>query len=166
MFLSSRKGISEIVAALLVVCITVSAGTLLAAYASGLMGSIQNPITTQPYTEALTLEYYTWLDCPSGSTCSGSSQSPTLTIRNDGAATVTLVDFFMQGVRNTTSLTAFGSNCPSPNRYVLPVQQSCTFTFPIPTTLTVNSGIAYTVKFVASDGTTFTFSCVAGSNTH
>jgi flagellin-like protein len=151
---SSRKGVSEIIAALLVVCITVSAGTLLAAYASGVMGRIQTTVT-QPYTEQLTLEYYNWLNCPSGSTCSGSSQSPTLTIRNDGAATITFVDFFMNGMSTTVS------GCSS-----LQVQSTCTITFPIPSGLTVTLGIAYTVKFVAKDGTLFTFSIIAGSNTH
>jgi hypothetical protein len=32
--------------------------------------------------------------------------------------------------------------------------------------LTVTLGIAYMVKFVAKDGTLFTFSIIAGSNTH
>jgi flagellin-like protein len=151
--LSSRKGISEILSALLVICITVAAATLLAAYASGLMGSLQTKVT-QPYTEQLTLEYYNWLN---------TANAPQLIIRNDGAATITLVDFFMQGMRNTTSLTF--TNCYSkPN--VLPVQQSCTVTFPVPTGLTITSGITYTVKFVASDGAIFTFTLIAGSNTH
>ena len=152
---SSQRGVSEIIAALLVVCITVSAATLFAAYASGLMGSLQTRVSSQPYTEALTLEYYNWLNCPSGSTCSGSSQSPTLIIRNDGAANITLADFFMNGMSTTVT------GCP----YVM-VQQTCTITFPIPSSLTVTSGIAYTVKFVAKDGTIFTFPIIAGSNTH
>jgi flagellin-like protein len=151
--LSSRKGISEIVSALLVICITVSAGTLLAAYASGLMGRLQTTVA-QPYTEQLTLEYYNWLNTAS---------APQLIIRNDGAATITLVDFFMQGMRNTTSLTL--TNCYS-KPYVLPVQQSCTVTFPVPTGLTITSGTTYAVKFVASDGAIFTFTLIAGSNTH
>ena len=150
----SRKGVSEIIGALLVVCITVSAATLFAAYASGLMGSLLEPVS-QPYAEQLTLDYYNWATVANG---------PTITIRNDGAATITLRDFFLQGVKNTTDLTT--SNCPSPNAYVLTVQSSCTLVFPIPTGLTVTSGIAYTVKLVAIDGTIFTFSCVAGSFTH
>jgi len=150
----SRRGVSEIIAALLMVCITVAAGTLFAAYASGVMGRLQTSVS-QPYTEQLTLDYYSWLTVTSG---------PSLTIRNDGAATITFAVFFMQGVQNTTDLTT--SNCPSPNAYVLPVQSTCTLTFPIPSGLTVTSGIAYMVKFVAKDGTLFTFSIIAGSNTH
>jgi len=152
--LSSRKAISEIIAALLVVCITVSAATLFGAYASGIMGSLLVPVS-QPYTEQLTLDYYNWMTVTTG---------PKLTIRNDGAATITLSDFFLQGVKNTTDLTT--SNCPSPNAYMLTVQSSCTLVFPIPTGLSVTSGFAYTVKLVAKDGTIFTFSCVAGGFTH
>lgn len=144
---SSRRGVSEIIAALLIVCITVSAGTLFAAYASGVMGRLQSTVA-QPYTEQLTLEYYNWLTVASG---------PTLTIRNDGAAPITFADYFIQGVKITPS----NNNCPSQ----LSVQSSCTLTFP-PTGLTVTSGIAYMVKFVGNDGTIFTFSCIAGSNTH
>ena len=152
--LSSRRGVSEIIAALLVVCITVSAATLFAAYASGLMGSLQTR-ATQPYTEQLTLEYYYWLTVANG---------PTLTIRNDGMATITFAAFYIQGYKNTTDLTnQQPSTCASAP---LLVQSSCNLTFPVPSTLTVTSGIAYTVKFVAKDGTIFTFSIIAGSNTH
>ncbi|MGA2626819.1 MAG: archaellin/type IV pilin N-terminal domain-containing protein [Candidatus Bathyarchaeia archaeon] len=144
---SSRKGVSEIIAALLVVCITVSAGTLLAAYASGVMGRIQTTVT-QPYTEQLTLEYYNW-------PIKNATSPPILTIRNDGAAPITFADFFMNGMSTTVS------GCSS-----LQVQSTCTITFPIPSGLTVTLGIAYMVKFVAKDGTLFTFSIIAGSNTH
>lgn len=153
--LSSRRGVSEILAALLVICITVAAATLLAAYASGLMGNLQTRVA-QPYTEQLTLEYYNWLNAKNNA-------PPQLIIRNDGAATITLADFFMQGMRNTTSITF--ANCYS-KPYVLPVQQSCTVTFPVPTGLTITPYVTYTVKFVASDGAIFTFTLVAGSNTH
>jgi flagellin-like protein len=151
---SSRKGLSEIVSALLVICITISVGTLFAAYASGLMGNILMA-RSQPYTEQLTLDYYTW-PCPNGS-CT----NLVITIRNDGAATVTLSDFFIQGVKVSTPTP--GSNCPSSSPISLTVQSTCTLTFPV---TTVTSGVAYIVKLVANDGTIFTFSCIAGSYTH
>ena len=156
----SRRGLSEIIAALMVVCITISATALFAIYASGLMGSILKPVTSQPYTEQLTLDYYCW---NTSSYCNGAGNLK-ITVRNSGAATITLSDFFMQGVKNTTDLTPSG--CASPNSYVLAVQSTCTLTFPAPTTLTVTSGLAYTVKLVANDGTIFTFSCIAGSYSH
>jgi flagellin-like protein len=152
---SSPKGVSEIIGALLVVCITVAAATLFAAYVSGLMGQLQTP-TSQPYTEQLTLDYYNWVTLSSG---------PQITIRNDGAATITFADFFLQGV--AVQPTAGGSGCPGASApYSLTVQSSCILTFPVPTGLTVTSGIAYAVKLVAKDGTIFTFSCIAGSYTH
>ena len=159
---SSRRGVSEIIAALLVVCITVSAGTLFAAYASGVMGRLQTSVA-QPYTEQLTLDYYNW-PCPNGNCYSSTAGSLTITIRNDGAATITFADFFMQGVRNTTDVTPTSCNA-------LPVQSSCTLTFNVPSglisSLTANGGgMAYAVKLVARDGTIFTFSCIYGSFTH
>ena len=163
---SSRRGISEIIAALLVICITVSAGTLLAAYASGVMGRLQTTVT-QPYTEQLTLDYYTW-PCLNGNCYSSTAGSLNITIRNDGAAPITFADFFIGGV--STQPTTAG--CPSQNPpYVLAVQSACKLTFPVPSgltsTLTANGGgIAYTVKLVANDGTIFTFSCIYGSYTH
>jgi len=159
----SRKGISEIVGALLVVCITVSAATLFAAYASGLMGSLQRPVS-QPYTEQLTLDYYNW-PCPSGNCYSSSPGALTIIIRNDGAATITLsADFFMQGMKNTTDVTPTSCN-------TLQIQSSCTLTFSVPSGLTAllssnGGGIAYMIKLVAKDGTIFTFSCIYGSYTH
>jgi len=157
---SSRKGVSEILAALLLISITLAAGTLFAVYASGLMGRILVPEST-PYTEQLTLDYYTW-SCPSGN-CN--NPGPTVIIRNDGEASVTLADFYIQGVSIATSSITH-SNCPSPNWYTLPIQNTCTLTLPIPSSLTVISGSAYAVKLVATDGTIFTFSCIAGSYTH
>ena len=153
---SSRRGLSEVIAALLVVGITISAGTLFAVYASGLMGSIMHP-TSQPYTEQLALDYYTW-PCPS------SCNALVITIRNDGAATITISDYFIQGVQLTLTSSNLGSNCPTASLpEVLTVQSTCTMTFPV---TTVTSGVAYIVKLVAKDGTIFTFSCIAGSYTH
>jgi len=151
---SSRRGISEIISALLVVCITVSAATLLGAYASGLMGSLQKQVN-QPYTEQLTLDYYSWLCSP---TC---NSGPTVVIRNDGAAQITLGDFYVQGVSIPTANINHNTNCGSfPS---LSVQNTCQLTLLIPSTLTATSGIAYIVKVVATDGTIFTFSCIAGT---
>jgi len=154
---SSPKGISEIISALLVVCITVSAATLFAAYASGLMGSLQTP-AKQPYTEQLTLDYYNWATVANG---------PQVTIRNDGAAAITLSDFYLQGVKTTPpSPTSNTFGCPSQTTpFTLSIQSCLTLTFPVPSGLTVSSGTPYTVKLVANDGTIFTFSCIAGSYT-
>ncbi len=150
--LSSRKGVSEIIAALLMITITVAGATLLYVYVEGLMGSLQTNVS-QPYSEQLSLDYYDWTN----------TNSLKLTLRNVGPVQISLADFFIAGAQNTTSLT-FGGGCNSP-RGVLPVQTSCAVTFPVPAGFTVKSGVAYTVKIVAKDGTIFSYSCIAGSLT-
>jgi len=182
MKLSSRRGISEIISALLVVCITVSAATLLGAYASGLMGRIQTRVS-QPYTEQLTLDYYQWCNGASSTWSNGNcvtiaSLYP-FTIRNDGAAAITLNDFYIEGgVNGGAMVTSISNNnspgCPSTNTppstsppYTIAVQSTCTLTITTSglTGLTITAGSSYTVKLVANDGTIFTFSCIAGSYT-
>jgi hypothetical protein len=127
--------------------------TLLYVFAEGLMGGLPSNVS-QPYLEQLSLDYYDWTN----------TNSLTLTLRNVGSAQIRFSDFFIAATRNSTALTFVGG-CVSPQG-MLPVQASCTLTFPVPVGLTITSGIAYTVKIVAADGTTFTFSCIAGSNTH
>jgi len=156
---SSRKGVSEIIAALLLVSIALSAGILFAVYASGLMGHILNS-ESQPYADQLTLDYYRW-PCPNGNCNSATPGSLIIIIRNDGASLITLSDFFIQGTRNSTDLTLNPAGCST-----LQVNLACTITFPVPSGLTVAQGTAYTVKLVARDGTIFTFSCIYGSYTH
>jgi flagellin-like protein len=159
---SSQKGISEIISALLVITITISAGTLFAVYASGTLGRIETQATSQPYLDQLTLEYYNWpiVSAPGGCT-SSSATDLCMTVRNDGASNIIFVDYFMQGVRNTSDVKP--TSCST-----LTVQSSCNLDFPVPTglTSTISGGTAYTIKLVAKDGTLFTFSCVYGSYTH
>jgi len=177
---SSRKGVSEVIAAMALISITVAACVAFTVYASGMMGRLQAPVSQNPpYAEQLSLVYYQWL-CPNGS-CSSSYL--TVTIMNDGEATITLVEFFVQGVKNSTGplkagpVTIAGTcdrcgqtvgvNCPSPSAYVLQVGVSCTLTWwPVPSTVPVTSGVQYLVKLVAKDGTIFAFWLVAGSYTH
>jgi hypothetical protein len=147
--------VSEIIAALLVVCITVSAGTLFAAYASGLMGRILNPVTSQPYTEQFSVEYYNW----------NTLSSLIVDVRNTGVATVNLAtaDYYLSGIKLTTAPT-FSCVSPATSTAVAPVGV-CNLTWSL-TAGSYSSGIAYVLKIVLTDGTTFTFSLIAGSNTH
>ena len=155
--LSSRKGVAEIIAALLLVCITLSAGIMLAVYASGLMGRLDVP-RSQPYEEQLALDYYSW------PYVAGSNPgSLEIIVRNDGVATTILADFFIQGSLEPASGVTF-SSCPSSPSVT--VQTTCTITLAVPSGLTVTQGTAYIVKLVTKDGAIFTFSCVYGSYTH
>jgi len=150
----SRRGVSEIIAALLVVCITVSAATLFAAYASGLMGNLLTTVT-QPYTEQFSVEYYSW----------NTLSSLSVDVRNTGVATVNLAtaDYYLSGIQLTTAPT-FSCVSPATSTAVAPTG-ACSLTWSL-TAGSYSSGIAYVLKIVLRDGATFTFSIVAGSNTH
>ena len=150
----SRKGISEVIAVMMIIAITVAGAGLLYVYSQGSMGRLQTNVN-QPYLEQVTLDYYDWTNS------SLSKGTLKLTIRNVGTVPISFADFFIAGVRNTTSLTF--TSCSLVGG-MLSVQSSCTLTFRNLTGFT--SGTAYAVKIVTKDGAIFTYSCVAGSLTH
>ncbi len=154
-----RRGASEIIAAMLLILITVAAAVLLYAYSSGLMGRLQGAAVSQPYLEQVSLDYYDWTSCNSNP-CPPLTTQLNLTLRNVGAAKVTMSDFYISGTRNTTAL-KFGTGCKSPQG-VLNVQGTCWVSFPLPTGFSASPGIAYTVKIVSRDGAIFSYSCIAG----
>lgn len=157
-FWSSRKGASEVIAAMLLIAITVAAAVLMYAYASGLMGRLQGVAIQQPYLEQVALDYYDWSGT---SPCSSSITILCLTLRNVGVAKLAMSDFFIAGIRNTTDLT-FGAVCNSPQQGVLAVQSSCLLKFPVPSGFTPTPGVAYNVKIVTRDGAILSYSCIAG----
>jgi len=148
---SSRRAVSQIIAALLLVCITVSAAALFATYASGLMGKILTPVTAQPYTEQFSVEYYAW----------NTTSSLIVHVRNTGSATVNLstADYFLSGIKLTTAPT-FSCVSPATSTAVGPTG-ACSLTWSSLTSY--SSGIAYVLKIVLTDGSTFTFSLIAGN---
>ena len=167
--LRSRKGISEIIATLLIIMMTVTAGTLFAAYASGIMGNILNPVTSQPYAEQLSVEYYSWFLC-NGST---STWCPIVDVRNTGSATINLAklasgspaaDYYLNGV----SITAPTITCTSPaTSTALVPGGACQLALSGLQMSSYPPGVAFVLKIViTTDGTTLTFSLIAGSNTH
>jgi len=154
-WVSSRKGVSEIIAALLVIMITISAGTLFAAYASGLMGSMQKQMTTQPYIEQISSEDYTWTTL----------SSLTVNARNTGAATINLqtADYYLAGIL----LSAPSPSCSTGSWNAVAPGTVCTISWSSLTASSYSTGVAYVLKIVLTkDGATFTFTLVAGSATH
>jgi flagellin-like protein len=154
-----RRGVSEVIAAMLLILIAVAASVLLYAYVSGVMGRLQGAAQQQQYLQQMALDYYDWTGA---SSCSKSLSVLCLTVRNVGVAQITMTDFFIAGARNTSAIT-FGSGCNSP-KGVLAVQASCTLTFPTPTGFTATSGNAYGIKIVTKDGAVFSYSCIAGQS--
>jgi len=152
---SSRRGVSEIIAALLVICIIVSAGTLFAVYASGIMGGLQSPLPSQPYTEQFSVEDYNWITLG----------SLIVNVRNTGVVTVNLAtaDYYLSGIKLTTAPT-FSCVSPATSTAVAP-NGACNLTWSL-TASSYSSGIMYVLKIVVTNGAKFTFSLIAGSNTH
>lgn len=138
----NRKGVSQIVAALLLVALAVAAAILLYVYAMGYMGQLQTS-GGQQMKEQLVLEAYNWQ----------STNVLVLTVRNVGPTPINLAsaDFFMNGQASTWTM-----NCPSG----LQPSQSCVISLTIPN---AQQGTAYPVKIVTADGATFSYSAVCGS---
>lgn len=140
----SRRGTSEIIAVMLLIVITVTASIMMYVYVSGLMGRLQGIATRQPYIERVALEYYDWTN-PS---------TLKLTLRNVGAATVVMSDFFINGVSQSQS------GCTG---NLAPQSGVCTATItPAGPILPIQMGTTYIVKIVTNDGAVFSYSCVPG----
>jgi flagellin-like protein len=146
--MSSRKGASEIIAAMLLIVITVAASVLMYAYVSGLMGRLQGAAVRQPYLEQVTLDYYDWTTL----------STLRLAIRNVGVTKVNIAgaDYFINGQLITSPTTVCGTFTAS----ALIPQGSCLVTLTSPSGLT--SGVAYSVKIATKDGAIFSYSCIAG----
>jgi hypothetical protein len=157
-----RRGVAEIIAAMLLIIITVAAALLLYGYASGVMGRLQGGAASQPYLEQVSLDYYNW---PATGTCS-TNAILCLTLRNVGVAKVTIAEVFVNGVLQTATLSGTGCNSPTGN---VPLNTACMETIKsfAPNTFSGSgnlptAGVAYQVKIVTNDGAILSYSCIAG----
>jgi flagellin-like protein len=146
--MSSRKGASEVIAALLLILITVAAAILLYGYASGLMGGLLGGAVQQPYLEQVALDYYNW----------ATLSTLQLTIRNVGVTKLNIVaaEYFINGQLIASPTIACGTFTAS----TLIPQGSCLVTLNSPSGL--SSGFAYNVKIATREGAIFSYSCIAG----
>lgn len=148
-----KKGVSEILAAMLLITITVSASVLFYVYSSGLLGSLTGaqPQSGQ-YSNQVTLEFYDWTTIT----------TLTLTIRNVGSGLANIAAYYVNGVK----VIPVTGGCTTIT--TLQPQRSCKVILTIPVTLngqSVLSGVAYLVKIVTKDGGIFSYSCIAGQRT-
>lgn len=81
----NKKGISTILASLLLVVIAIVSGVIVYAWATGLLGGLMGP--TPPVGETLTMDSYNW----------ETDGSLTLYIRNSGDASVTIDKVYVGG---------------------------------------------------------------------
>jgi flagellin-like protein len=144
-----KKGVSEILAATLLITITVSAATIFYLYSSNLLGSLTGaqPQSGQ-YSNQITLEYYDWTKLT----------NLTLTVRNVGSGLANIAAYYVNGIKYTPT----GGTCTS--TATLQPQQSCKVTLTIAAGSAL-SGVAYSVRVVTKDGGVFSYSCIAGQRT-
>jgi len=148
--LLNNRAVSEVVGALLMIALTVTAGVIVYVYSSGLIGPLQGAQVRQPYMEKITLDYYQW------TMVSSANGTLTLILRNTGSIQLKLADFFIAG--NAVAPT-FGSTCPAANINVNSPGCQVTLSY---TGQSFTSGIAYNVRVVTADGALFDYACVAG----
>lgn len=148
-----KKGVSEILAATLLITITVSAATIFYLYSSNLFGSLTGaqPQSGQ-YSNQITLEFYDWTTLT----------TLNLTVRNVGSGLANIAAYYVNGIKIVTVAGACTSTA------TLQPQKSCQVKLTIPAALggqTIVSGVAYSVRVVTNNGGVFSYSCVAGQRT-
>jgi len=151
----TNRGISTIIAALLLIAIAIAAGVLLYVFSIGLIGSLQGS-GGQQVKDQVIMEAYNW----QGSTL-------VLNLRNTGSTTVNLAlaDWYLGGVQQTTpgSASPACGATPSGNAYATMLPQgACGVTLTPTPSGSYTSGIAYVVKLSLADGGVMSFSAVDG----
>jgi flagellin-like protein len=158
----SRRGVSVIIASLLLIAIAVAAAVLLYVFSIGLMGSLGSSGGQQTKDQVI-LEAYSWN--------SAGSTSLTLYLKNVGSSSVNLLpatsttagaDYFVNGMAATATAGTGGSGgCTSA---VTPGAPTCSEVLAMPTGFTPTSGAAYPVKIVLPDGGVFSYTAIYGQS--
>ncbi len=139
----TRRGVSVIIAALLLIAIAVAAAVLLYVFSIGLLGSLSSS-GGQQMKEQLIMEAYDW----TGATL-------LVTVKNVGSVSITIQsgDWFLNGMTAVPS-----AGCTTS----LAIGQKCQATLPMPTGFTPTSGVAYALKITTPDGGAFAYAAVKG----
>jgi FlaG/FlaF family flagellin (archaellin) len=145
----NNKAVSQVIAALLLIAISVAAAVLVYVFSIGLLGSLQSSGGQQTKQQVI-MEAYNW---PASGTSMGTL---TMTLRNTGPAAVQFADWFISG----QAATALGGSCTPFDTNPLDVGASCELQ--LTTTLTLSAGVAYVIKGVSVDGAVFSYSAIYG----
>jgi hypothetical protein len=148
---------------MLMISIVVAAAFVIYVYSSGVLGSLQGAQPQQPYTNQITLEYYSW---PNSSpfTYPNNMHTLTLNFRNTGTGRAVLADFFVNGTAATLSSTT--GSCftyTTTTTFLLP-GATCVAVLTIPSGVRITAGYAYSVRLVTRDGSVFTYTLIAGQS--
>jgi flagellin-like protein len=148
----TNRGISTIIAALLLIAIAIAAGVLLYVFSIGLIGSLQGN-GGQQTKDQLIMEAYSW---PAGTTL-------TLNLRNTGASTLNLglATWYVAGVQVTTAPTL---TCTPATTSAVAPGSYCSAAITGLVAASYSAGVAYVVKIGLPDGGIFSYSAVYGSS--
>jgi flagellin-like protein len=141
----SRRGVSQVIAALLLIAIAVAAAILLYVFAIGLLGGLGTSGGQQTKEQAI-MEAYNF----------PASGALTISVRNVGAATVDMsgADYFLNGVGATPD-----NGC----KLTLTISGSCTTTLTVANS-NLSSGDGYPLKIITPDGGIFSYSVIYGGS--
>ena len=148
----TNKGISTIIAALLLIAIAIAAGVLLYVFSIGLIGSLQGSGGQQTKDQVI-MEAYQW---PAGTVL-------TMNLRNTGATTLdmTKATFYVGGTGQTyVAMTGLSTGCSAAS-----FAPGCSGAEPLTIAgFTPTSGVAYVIKIGLVDGGIMSYSAVYGQS--
>ena len=149
----TNRGISTIIAALLLIAIAIAAGVLLYVFSMGLIGSLQGS-GGQQTKDQLIMEAYQW---------GGTYSSLTLNLRNTGSSTVNIgaATYYVGGISETGSCATFSSGSSAT---ALVPGGTCVDTVTIATPGSFSGGVAYVLKIGLADGGVMSYSVIAGQS--
>jgi flagellin-like protein len=150
----TRRGVSSIIAALLLIAIAVAAGVLLYVFSIGLLGSLQGTGGQQTKDQVI-MEAYSWTTTPT---------PLVLNLRNTGASTVSLssANFYVNGIQMAAPAFAAPTGGGTCTATTFTPGMACVATVTI-SGFTPTAGVAYVIKIGLSDGGVMSYSAVAGN---
>jgi flagellin-like protein len=175
---TARRGVSPIIATLLLIAIAVSASIIVYVFVNSISGSLTQQ-GGQQVSEQVSMDAYTFI--LTGTTCTGltAGHVPCIqtVMRNIGSSTITISQVFVDGNLCQTG----GATCLNLPYFTEPASGGCTTAtgslpaagFVCPTGgyatmsldlngASVSAGTSHLIRVVTSDGGTFSFSTLAG----
>ena len=148
----TNRGISTIIAALLLIAIAIAAGVLLYVFSIGLIGSLQGS-GGQQVKDQVIMEAYNW-----------QGANLVLQLRNTGSTNVNLAtaDFYLSGQGPTSGAANVGTCSGGGSATTMTPGTACPYTIPI-TAASYSAGVAYVLKLALSDGGVMSYSVVDGA---
>jgi len=152
----SKRGVSVIIAALLLIAIAVAAAVLLYVFSIGLMGSLSSSGGSQTK-DQLIMAAYNWN--------TGTAGPLVLYVQNVGSSQLTVLSgdkasWFVNG-QLATATAGTTNPCADP---LAPGSAACSVSLALTGVTGLTSGAAYPIKLVTPDGGVFSYSAIVGQS--